>query len=313
SEPIDDAAVSLASPEATTQSGLDATGGDRQDHYPITNGGTGLDVRTTSGDGASGLDGTNATGDGSATAVVVTANSDSAAAPDSPVAGGNDAALPDAGTVSTLGMGLVALYLFDETSGTTSADASGNNAAATLHGATFTPGLVGNAVDMNGGSQYVALPPGIMSVLKSFSVSAWVNARSSAPQMRVFDFGTGTTVYMFFTPFGATGPGRYAISTTGTSGHEIIQAPAALPTGIWQHVVVTMTGATGTLYVGGAQVAQSTALTLTAASLGNTTRNWLGRSQFVADAYLDGQIDNFRIYNRALTASEVLQLFQQQL
>ncbi|MCX7682053.1 MAG: LamG domain-containing protein, partial [Anaerolineae bacterium] len=49
-------------------------------------------------------------------------------------------------------------------------------------------------------------------------------------------------------------------------------------------------------------------LTLSPSSLGNTTQNWLGRSQYAADAYLDGQLDDFRIYNRALNAAEISSL-----
>jgi hypothetical protein len=50
-------------------------------------------------------------------------------------------------------------------------------------------------------------------------------------------------------------------------------------------------------------------MTLSPANLGNTTQYYIGRSQY-ADPYLDGQLDQFRIYNRALSAAEVLALFQ---
>jgi len=40
--------------------------------------------------------------------------------------------------------------------------------------------------------------------------------------------------------------------------------------------------------------------------LGQTTQNWLGRSQYDADAYLSATLDEFRIYSRALSAAEVL-------
>ena len=39
--------------------------------------------------------------------------------------------------------------------------------------------------------------------------------------------------------------------------------------------------------------------------LGKTTQNWLGRSQFTADGYFGGMLDEVRIYNRALTTGEV--------
>jgi hypothetical protein len=40
-------------------------------------------------------------------------------------------------------------------------------------------------------------------------------------------------------------------------------------------------------------------------NLGNTTQNWIGRSQFTADAFFLGMVDDFRLYNRAVSASEV--------
>ncbi len=39
--------------------------------------------------------------------------------------------------------------------------------------------------------------------------------------------------------------------------------------------------------------------------IGNTTQNWLGRSQYTADAYLLGSLDDFRIYNRVLSQAEL--------
>ena len=36
-----------------------------------------------------------------------------------------------------------------------------------------------------------------------------------------------------------------------------------------------------------------------------TNQNWLGRSQWTADAFFTGVLDDFRIYNRALSESEV--------
>jgi hypothetical protein len=43
-------------------------------------------------------------------------------------------------------------------------------------------------------------------------------------------------------------------------------------------------------------------------ALGSTTQNWIGRSQYAGDPYLSAAVDGFRIYSRALSASEVSQL-----
>ena len=58
------------------------------------------------------------------------------------------------------------------------------------------------------------------------------------------------------------------------------------------------------IYLDGTVVA-SGPTTVLPKDLGKTTQNWLGRSQFTADAYLTGSLDDFRIYNRALSEAEV--------
>jgi regulation of enolase protein 1 (concanavalin A-like superfamily) len=73
-------------------------------------------------------------------------------------------------------------------------------------------------------------------------------------------------------------------------------------------VAVTRSGNLGILYVNGVEVGRNAALTLTPVSLGATTQNWIGRSQY-PDPYLDGRVDDFRIYGNALAASDVLALF----
>lgn len=219
---------------------------------------------------------------------------------------GSDAS--DGGSGGNLASGLVALYMFDETSGTSAADSSGNDHTATLvGGATFAAGLENNAVTLSGSGQYVSLPAGIVDGLSSFSITAWVKLTTSPIWNRVFDFGTGTNDYMFFTANSGT-TARFSITTGSGAGEQQTDAPA-LPTGTWEHVAVTLSAATCTLYVQGAQAGQNTNVTLNPSSLGNTTQNWLGRSEYAADAYLQGELDNVRIYGRALSAAEVQELY----
>jgi len=205
--------------------------------------------------------------------------------------------------------GLVALYPFVEASGTVSADDSGNGETATLVGATFSPGVQGNAATMNGTSQYVALPAGIVNGLTDFSVCAWVNMNVPVAQhQHIFDFGASGNDYMFLTPSAGNGLVQFAISTGGVSTEQVLDGTTPLLSGVWQHICVTLSHTTGVLYVDGAPVATNAAMTLNPSSLGAVTQDWLGRSRF-SDPYLNGKIDQFRIYNRALSAAEVLQLY----
>ncbi len=210
----------------------------------------------------------------------------------------------------SIDVGLVAIYHFDETSGATSADSSGNGNAATMQGgATFSPGVRGNAATFSGASQYVTLPTGIVTTLTDFSISAWVYQSAAGHGHRLFDFGTGTTVNMFITTDGDLL--RYAVTTGGHDAEQNLLTSGILPVSSWQHLTVTQAAAVGTLYRNGAVVVQNAAMTLHPSGLGVTTQNWIGRSQYVANPYLTGMVDEFRIYKRALSAAEVMDLYVQ--
>ena len=198
---------------------------------------------------------------------------------------------------------------FDETSGTTAADATGRNNIGTLFNApAWIGGRIGNALNLNGTNQYATLPNSITANLHDFTVSAWVYWNGGGNWQRVFDFGTGTSAYMFLTPtYSATGKVRFAITTSGGGGEQKIDGIGPLPSGAWSHVAVTLSGMTGKLYVNGQQVGQNTAMTLRPADLGVTTQNRIGRSQY-NDPYLNARMDDFRLYAGALSSTDIAAL-----
>jgi len=167
---------------------------------------------------------------------------------------------------------------------------------------------LGKAVQLDGSSNYVDLPIGtLVSTLSSGTFMAWLNFDNNGATggEQVFDFGTGTTNYMFLAARqGTTGPMAFAIMTTSVPETRFA-APSELGTG-WHHVAVAIDSATMsvTLYLDGDRVAGGST-TVLPKDLGKTTKNWLARSQFVSDGYLGGAMDDVRIYNRALTAGEV--------
>jgi len=201
----------------------------------------------------------------------------------------------------------------DETSGLTAADATGNGWSGTLvNGPVWTTGKFSNGLDLDGTNDHVTLRTGIVDNLTDFTIALWVNLDTISNWSRIFDFGTGTSVNMFLTPRSGSGAVRFAITTSGAGGEKQINGTAALPTGIWTHVAVTLAGSTGILYVNGTEVGRNNSMTLTPDSLGATTQNYLGRSQYSADPYLNGRIDEFRIYAAALSAADISALYAEQ-
>lgn len=199
----------------------------------------------------------------------------------------------------------LAWYKADESLGGVLSDSSGAHNDATLGGSfSFIPSPAGNAVSISGGA--ANLPTGIVGGLNNFTIAGWVKLSSLDTWARVFDFGTSTTNYMFLTPKANSGLPRFAINAG--SGEQAINSNTALSLDAWTHFAVTLSGNTAALYINGAVVGTNSNLTTHPAALGATTKNYLGDSQFSADPSLQGNLDDVRIYSRALTTTEVQQL-----
>lgn len=171
------------------------------------------------------------------------------------------------------------------------------------------PGKIGTALDFCKTGSYGSLPSGIVSGLNGdWSISTWIKPASLANYSRVFDFGTGQTVNMFLTlNAGGAGP-RFAITSTGAGAEQrLTYGGQNFPLNQWSNVVITVSGTQGTMYLNGTVVATNSNMTLKPSALGNTTRNYLGKSQYNDPAY-DGAIDDFAIYNRALSTAEIAAL-----
>jgi hypothetical protein len=109
---------------------------------------------------------------------------------------------------------------------------------------------------------------------------------------------------MFLTTRGGSTKIRYAIKN---GGDEQYLDGTALSYNKWSHVAVTISDEAVTLYVNGAQVAQSTSITLRPSDV-RPYLCYVGRSLFESDPYFKGMLNDFRVYNYALTADQVAQL-----
>jgi len=199
-------------------------------------------------------------------------------------------------------------YSFSETGGSIATDSVGGPAwTGTLpNGGAFSSGQLALS---SGSSQYVRLPGGIMGGLTNLTIETWVKLNSTASWSRIFDFGNDTTNYMFLTPQnGSAGVLRFAITTNGPGGEQQINGASALATGVWSHVVVTLKGNLAVLYLNGVAVGTNRAMSLTPSSLASSSNNYIGKSQW-PDPYLNGLIDEARIYRVALSPAEVAATF----
>ncbi|AGP52424.1 glycoside hydrolase family 127 protein [Streptomyces rapamycinicus] len=204
-----------------------------------------------------------------------------------------------------------AWHRFDETSGTTAADATGRGKAARLAGgASWTAGRTGGAVALNGTDGHVVLADDLLAGARAYTLATWVRLDGTpAAWTRIFDIGTGVTANMFLTPMADSGKLRFAITAGGGGAEQRIEA-APLPTGRWVHVAVAYGSGTAVLYVGGREVGRNTAVTVEPVHFGNHVRaGYLGKSQY-PDPYLKAAFDDVRVYGRTLSGNEVATLAQ---
>ncbi len=193
--------------------------------------------------------------------------------------------------------GLLAHHQFD---GNTT-DAVGSADGVTSGTPAYTAGLFDEAIDLDGGDDFVTLPNGIVNSVNDITVATRFRWDGGSAWQRIFDFGNNTSQYFFLTPSSGSGTLRFSISLGGTAGQQFLETSPP-PVGEWTHVAITLSGDTGTLFVNGAAVASGT-IPLNPSQVAPGL-NYLGKSQF-PDPYFNGAIDDFRIFDRALDAAEV--------
>lgn len=200
--------------------------------------------------------------------------------------------------------GLVGYWPFSEGSGTTAYDASGNgNNGLLVNGPSWTTNATGDgALSFNGTSQYVAMsndPSGTGAA----TFSAWIYPTAWGAQKNIIAAQQGALEFFVGTSYPTT-TGLVSLSDNG--GATKCGSPAAsLALNTWYLVTATR-DASGdcTIYINGAQVSTGSSGVPVAGTALSVASRAAG-----AGFYFSGSIDDVRIYNRVLAASEVSSLY----
>lgn len=198
---------------------------------------------------------------------------------------------------------LVAHWKLDETSGTSAADSSGNGNTGTVTGTTtWTSAVLNNGFQFNGSTKIQAT--GMFSNPKNLSVAAWANltaADTSGSEI----ISLGDHFYIRLDEGGVTKAAMY----TGSAWQTVSVSTTFAGIG-WHHFAAVFDDDSNTfkLYVDGVVAASATNNnSISYAGLGaNTVIGRNGNSSTSND--FTGVIDDVRVYNYALTATEVAQL-----
>ncbi len=199
----------------------------------------------------------------------------------------------------------VAEYGFEETSGSSTVDSSPNGAVAQISGATrIAAGKNGRALDFDGDQDRVIAPDAPqLRINGSMTLSAWVKPDSTTGWRTVLlKEVNGSHSYVLYgaaDPYEGSGnPGDPMgfVHTTGVRGQ------GRLPTGQWSHLAMSYDGGVERMYINGALVSCRTIATVTAPY--NSGPLTIGGNGIWGE-WFDGSIDEVRIFNQALSASEI--------
>jgi fibronectin type 3 domain-containing protein len=196
--------------------------------------------------------------------------------------------------------GLVAAYGLDEGSGTSTADGSGRGNTGTLSGATWTVGKFGNAANFDGVNDWVTVADSSsIDLTTGMTLEAWVlPSNNTGWRTILFKEQTNNVTYSLFSSTNTNVPRSEAV-LGGTA--RSVNGPSAITGGVWTHLAASYDASTYRLYVNGSQVAS----TATSGNIAVTTGALRLGGNSVWGEYFSGRIDEVRVYNRALSQSEI--------
>ena len=215
-------------------------------------------------------------------------------------------------TVKATTNGLVAHYTFDGDAN----DQSGNNHNGTVTNATLAVdrhGESNKAYSFDGNNSYIEVPwSGSVKVQDDITMSAWVNIRDKSDDGNYYG-SYGRVIYapneyyeMYLNWNGGDGVNNREIySRSGGHGYSLGQS---ITEGQWKNIVYTYTSDTLRIYVDGVLSRKEYRSWSWNNDLPNSGSLFLGARGPNNDVFL-GSLDDIRIYNRALSATEISTLY----
>jgi hypothetical protein len=209
-------------------------------------------------------------------------------------------ALANPTTVHSASPNLVAAYGFDEGSGGTVADASGNGNTGTISGATWTnQGKFGTALAFGGNAWVTVNDAPSLDLRTGMTLMAWVYPTAPATQLTTV-IGKEQPGDILYALFGG-GSNKRPRAAVYLGSRRVVTGSADLPLDTWSHLAATYNNSTLRLYVNGVQVASKAM----SGSLPVSTEPLRIGGDLLGGNDFTGRIDEVRVYNRGLTATEI--------
>jgi hypothetical protein len=194
-------------------------------------------------------------------------------------------------------------WQFDEGSGTTTKDSSGNGHPGTFQGGvTWVRGRFGSAVHINGTDGVVVVSSGTsLNPTAAISITAWINVDSwEGGNRRIVQKGDNDNQYRLLEEGGVLKFDLFGV----TNGTLTTDLPS---TGVWHQVAATYDGTVMKIYIDGVVVAQQAASGALATTSNSLYIGSKGVGGTLGNHFL-GSIDDVRVYGVALSADYIAYL-----
>ncbi len=210
---------------------------------------------------------------------------------------------------SPLDVGLVAYYKMDEGSGVSLRDTSGNGNHGNIRfGPAWGSGQQGQAITFNGTSQYASVPNSAsLGMTNAITLAAWI-APGKVGTQRVVAKAWMNNNDGYELSLSSAGKVFVRFNQQSSADTRRVNSTASYPTDgtTWMHAAATYDGSKIKMYINGV-LTDSLAAVLTIGT--NTDSLYVARQKDAASPYyFQGKMDEVYIHNRALSASEIVQL-----
>jgi len=201
--------------------------------------------------------------------------------------------------------GVQGSWQFDESGGTIAHDSSGNGNDGTIYGASRVDGKFENGLSFNGDSDYVLVSDDeSLDISDEITVAAWFKTDTVHDGSIVWkDYGTYNPVYGI-AYFGQS-YGQITGRITDSDGTTHSLAFNFTADGDWHFIVLRYDGAYQKLFLDGVEKASE----FWSGSIATSAYDLVIGSRVLVPIYFDGVIDNVQIYDRALSLSEISDLY----
>ena len=192
----------------------------------------------------------------------------------------------------------------DEGSGNTTKDSSGQGNDGTLvNGPTWVDGKYGKALSFNGSDDYVSTPLSLNTVPKTYE--AWIyHPTISGGWKWIIGNDNGNYNGHFIVTNGSTAKFEFVYCYPSTC--DSYPSNSTLSPNQWYHVVASVSSTNVKIFINGILDKEYSELSIGTVS---GVSHVIGKHSAVSSYYFNGIIDEVRIYNRALSAEEISDLY----